>query len=586
MADPDTPIPAANPQLTDAELKALAYFAIGVSSEGSLGPKNVAYRLSFAGTVEDGKMTPVGNSGFTIGTLQTDFGAHPEVATDLVAAYQTWAAKQTPSLALADNEKAQTVSDLQRNGKAINADHNRALDETIRGNINKFLASDDGVTFVHDHDRSQVEHLMRTGDGKMDPGGALHQLQQTDLYKNAGLDDQAKLATIAMKLENQAGKSQYPKIISGIKDGSLTSVDDVVTKVDAMLPNKVKNGKEIPDYIETGVHHALAGTEVFNKLRAAQPGNPLHDAFNAVVADPLRSPVDLKNDAIHPGTRYQYDAIKTLFLQNGQASKLVGALDQDESFGYDLKKKNGKVSAQSSSLFGADNDFVSFDGNGHGTAFVGGKWSSVERGDVKRVGNADQSVDLQVVEGGKTETLLHVPTQAQMREKQKELENPVPVDSGQGLSSPMGGPDDPNHRNHALLNQIRDGVRRIDEGIGKPYDEVSERLSRAALAACRDNREMYPDKDYPLASNALDRADHVVMGGNGNLFVVQGDLHDPANKRVAVNVEQAINTPVGQSDQKLQAANLAIGRELEQTRQQELARSNIETQTRSGPMVT
>lgn len=97
---------------------------------------------------------------------------------------------------------------------------------------------------------------------------------------------------------------------------------------------------------------------------------------------------------------------------------------------------------------------------------------------------------------------------------------------------------------------------------------------------------MYPGKDYSLASNALDRADHVLLGGNGNLFVVQGDLHDPAHKRAVVNVEQAINTPVERSDQKLQAANLAIDRELEQTRQQELARSNIETQTRSGPVVT
>lgn len=217
-----------------------------------------------------------------------------------MSAYQTWAAKQTPSLTLSESEKAQTTTDLQRDGKAIKADNNRALDETVRGNLDKFLASDDGVSFVHAHDRTQVERLMRPGDGNKDPGGALHQLQQTDLYKNASLDDQAKFATVVMKLENQAGKGQYPKILNGIKDGSLTSVDEVVSKVDAMLPNKVKDGKDIPDYIETGVHHALAGTEVFNKLRAAQPGNPLHNAFNAVAADPLRSPIDFKNDTAHP----------------------------------------------------------------------------------------------------------------------------------------------------------------------------------------------------------------------------------------------------------------------------------------------
>lgn len=37
--------------LTDKELKALAYFAVGVTSEGSMGGRDVSYRLSFAGNV-------------------------------------------------------------------------------------------------------------------------------------------------------------------------------------------------------------------------------------------------------------------------------------------------------------------------------------------------------------------------------------------------------------------------------------------------------------------------------------------------------------------------------------------------------
>lgn len=581
MADPSNGTTTTKPQLSDTELKTLAYFAIGVSSEGSIGPKNVAYHLSFAGTTANGKMTPVGNSGFTIGTLQTDFGAHPEVAADLVSAYQTWAAKQTPSLTLSESEKAQTTTDLQRDGKAIKADNNRALDETVRGNLDKFLASDDGVSFVHAHDRTQVERLMRPGDGNKDPGGALHQLQQTDLYKNASLDDQAKFATVVMKLENQAGKGQYPKIINGIKDGSLTSVDEVVSKVDAMLPNKVKDGKDIPDYIETGVHHALAGTEVFNKLRAAQPGNPLHDAFNAVAADPLRSPIDLKNDTAHPDARHQYDAIKTLFLQNGQAQRLIVALDQDTSFGYNVKNKSGKVSAQSSSLFGADNEFAVFDGNGHGTAFVGGKWSAVERGDVKRVGNADQSVDLKVSKNGTTDTLLHVPTPAQLRERRDAQETPVPASPAPQRLAPAN-PNDPDHQNHTLLNQIRDGVGKIDKDIGKPYDEASEQLSRAALAACRDNRGLSAHNDFPLASNALDRAGRPAQRPGNPCCSTSPRPRDPAHKRAAVNVEQALNTPVEQSDQKLQAANLAIGKELQQARQAELERG-MDVPNRGGP---
>ncbi len=70
--------------LTDNELKALAYFAVGVTSEGSIGGRDVSYRLSFAGSVAaDGRMRPVANSGYSFGTLQIDLGQHPDVARDL-----------------------------------------------------------------------------------------------------------------------------------------------------------------------------------------------------------------------------------------------------------------------------------------------------------------------------------------------------------------------------------------------------------------------------------------------------------------------------------------------------------------------
>ena len=128
-----------------------------------------------------------------------------------------------------------------------------------------------------------------------------------------------------------------------------------------------------------------------------------------------------------------------------------------------------------------------------------------------------------------------------------------------------------------MLEQIRAGVRANGERIGKPYDELSERLSRATLAACKDNRDMHPGRDCSLSANALNRVDHIVMGASGNLFAVEGRLDDPAHKRAAVVVEQAINTPVGQSDQKLQAANQAIAQE----RQHEAQLSQQQTQQKT-----
>ncbi|MCS3809667.1 hypothetical protein FHY19_002727 [Xanthomonas arboricola] len=137
----------------------------------------------------------------------------------------------------------------------------------------------------------------------------------------------------------------------------------------------------------------------------------------------------------------------------------------------------------------------------------------------------------------------------------------------------LRGPDDPAHPDHAMLEQIRSGVRKIDESVGKPYDEMSERVSRSLLAVCKDNRDAYPDSnDRSLSGSALSRVDHVVMGKTGNVFAIEGRLDDPAHLRVHVHIDEAIRTPVEQSDQKLLAANQAIAQERVLIQQQELAR--------------
>lgn len=131
-----------------------------------------------------------------------------------------------------------------------------------------------------------------------------------------------------------------------------------------------------------------------------------------------------------------------------------------------------------------------------------------------------------------------------------------------------------------MLEQIRSGVRKIDEAIGKSYDDASERISHGLLAACRDNRDAYPQSGgYSLSENALTRVDHVVLGKAGQVFAVQGDLNDPAHRRAFVSVDQALSTPVEQSDQKTISANLAIEKErVVVTSSQDLARDETLTQ--------
>lgn len=63
------------PTLTDNELRALAHYAVGVTSEG----KDMAYRLTFPGNhlhEKDGAvlLDPIGNSGYSVGELRADLG--------------------------------------------------------------------------------------------------------------------------------------------------------------------------------------------------------------------------------------------------------------------------------------------------------------------------------------------------------------------------------------------------------------------------------------------------------------------------------------------------------------------------------
>ncbi len=179
-----------------------------------------------------------------------------------------------------------------------------------------------------------------------------------------------------------------------------------------------------------------------------------------------------------------------------------------------------------------------------------------------------------------TETVL--PSMASRVQSQEEsvraqfpnLTAPKPAETSPPAPA-TSSPTHPGNPNHPLLEQARNGIRAIDESIGKPYGEGSERISRCLTAACKDNRELHPGgANTSLSANALNRIDHVLLGSHGNVHAVEGKLGDPASKIATVSVEQALKTPVEQSDQKLQAATQTIAQE--QQRERELTQQQTQ----------
>ncbi|CRD60853.1 conserved hypothetical protein [Stenotrophomonas maltophilia] len=95
-----------------------------------------------------------------------------------------------------------------------------------------------------------------------------------------------------------------------------------------------------------------------------------------------------------------------------------------------------------------------------------------------------------------------------------------------------------------MLDSILKGVANVDERHGRSYDETSERISVGLLATAKEN--------------GLERVDHVVLGNTPadgsaqRLFVVQGELNDPAQVRGSMTAEEAARTPVEQSFAKVE----------------------------------
>lgn len=126
-----------------------------------------------------------------------------------------------------------------------------------------------------------------------------------------------------------------------------------------------------------------------------------------------------------------------------------------------------------------------------------------------------------------------------------------PVEQDHRDGPPLGppraalDPRDRNHPDHALYQQALTGVHQHDAKLGRTPDDMSERMAASLTALAKEN--------------GLSRIDHVVFSvdtGRGvkageNVFVVRGELGNPAADRAHMKTEVAVNTSVQDSFQKL-----------------------------------
>ncbi|MBH1865551.1 XVIPCD domain-containing protein [Stenotrophomonas maltophilia] len=156
---------------------------------------------------------------------------------------------------------------------------------------------------------------------------------------------------------------------------------------------------------------------------------------------------------------------------------------------------------------------------------------------------------------------------------------PAP-DEASGPNRTLQDPTQPGHPDHALYQQIREGVEALDAKHGRSFDEVSERMTVSLLVLAKDND--LERVDHVLVSNAT----HEHPAGH-TLFVVQGEPSNPAHQRAAMPTELAAQTSVEESLQQFDAVSCeahqrALANQMDQQLEDQRVQHDIQIRAASG----
>ncbi|WP_049457899.1 XVIPCD domain-containing protein [Stenotrophomonas maltophilia] len=143
----------------------------------------------------------------------------------------------------------------------------------------------------------------------------------------------------------------------------------------------------------------------------------------------------------------------------------------------------------------------------------------------------------------------------------------------------QSNPMQPGHPDHALYQQIREGVEELDAKHGRSFDVTSERMTASLLVLAKDNDLSHVDHVLVSNATAMHPAGHT-------LFVVQGEASDPAHLRASMPTAEAAQTPVEESllqfdSVSREAQQRALANQQEQLLQDERAQQDIQVRAAS-----
>ena len=161
----------------------------------------------------------------------------------------------------------------------------------------------------------------------------------------------------------------------------------------------------------------------------------------------------------------------------------------------------------------AGDDFVHWNRDGHGVAYIGGQWSEIERSQITRVDRGNGVVDLNITRNGVATPLLHIdPREPALRPDHPQQGAPQPHPAAPRMPAPgerLGVPDrdgpeqpperhgppqrhgallldNPAHQNHTMFATLLGAVNERDRQLGHEPDEISRQLAGGLVEKARE----------------------------------------------------------------------------------------------------
>jgi len=456
---------------SDAEIRAALYYAVGVASEGG--------RQSFTMVVAgDNRSTallePAGNSGYSIGTLQTDLGQRYQpdveggvnVPRDLVEATQAWALAHAPKRAFPDQANIDfAIADFGRTGEKIREHDGRDVDAEALARVNAFLGSQHGVAWVHARDAAQVDRVMTE---------AIVPLQATAAYQAMSPDERIMAAVMVGKLFNQ-NERRGERVSDEVAAGTISDVAEINARIDG-------HG----GYLRSGNDHATTGLAPITALRAAPEGTAFAAVWADVQSDPVRLPVLAERDLPASGVDRSHQILRELALDPERGARIVDAANRgaQQSFGRAPAEGGGAmVAGDTVALWGSRGDVQ---------VFRDRQWESVDRALVQRIGDRSNH-ELHLAGDGQTESLLRVDASfpslrsnaAELAERDRVNEGRLIDREAQSMLRHGGFTDD---HNQPIVSdgdfgpRSRQALMKFQAAEGLPVDGELDAQSRLRLA--------------------------------------------------------------------------------------------------------